>query len=57
MILPILIAIFFLCLIMGVIIKMAITGQTKKKGAKKIRKKVLPMFYGKGSIFKKIEKL
>jgi hypothetical protein len=32
---------------------MVMTGKTKRKGAKKLRKKLLPMFYGKKSIFKK----
>jgi hypothetical protein len=38
-----------------VIYKMVSTGRTHRKGAKKLRKKLLPMFYGKTSIFNKIK--
>lgn len=42
-----------LALTMYVIYQMVSTGRTHRKGAKKLRKKLLPMFYGKTSIFAK----
>jgi len=33
--------------------QMISTGRTRRKGAKKLRKKLLPMFYGKTSMFSK----
>ena len=38
-----------------VIYKMVTTGKTHRKGAKKLRKKLLPMFYGKTSVFAKLK--
>jgi hypothetical protein len=38
-----------------VIYKMVVTGKTHRKGAKKLRKKLLPMFYGKTSVFAKMK--
>jgi|GEM_PF-1636746 hypothetical protein len=38
-----------------VIYQMVRTGRTHRKGAKKLRKKLLPMFYGKTSIFAKMK--
>ena len=34
-----------------VIIQMVRTGRVHRKGAKKLRKKLLPIFYGKKSLF------
>jgi hypothetical protein len=38
-----------------VIYQMVSTGRTHRKGAKKLRKKLLPMFYGKTSVFAKMK--
>ena len=38
-----------------VICQMVSTGRTHRKGAKKLRKKLLPMFYGKTSVFAKMK--
>jgi hypothetical protein len=38
--------------------QMVSTGRVRKKGAKKIRKRILPFFYGKTSIFAtKVQKI
>ncbi len=42
---------------MYLIYQMVSTGRVRKKGAKKIRKKILPFFYGKTSIFADKSKL
>jgi hypothetical protein len=44
-----------LVFMMYVIYQMVSTGRTHRKGAKKLRKKVLPMFYGKTSVFAKLK--
>ena len=38
-----------------VIYKMISSGKSHRKGAKKLRKKLLPMFYGKTSVFAKMK--
>jgi len=44
---PLLVLVFMIY----VIYQMVSTGRLHRKGAKKIRKKLLPMFYGKKSLF------
>ncbi|HTA62033.1 MAG TPA: hypothetical protein VK835_06245 [Bacteroidia bacterium] len=38
-----------------IIYKMVSSGKAHRKGAKKLRKKLLPMFYGKTSVFAKMK--
>jgi len=38
-----------------IIYKMVSSGRSHRKGAKKLRKKLLPMFYGKTSLFAKMK--
>ncbi|HKC69223.1 MAG TPA: hypothetical protein VKG26_13385 [Bacteroidia bacterium] len=40
---------------MYIMYQMVSTGRTHRKGAKKLRKKLLPMFYGKTSLFAKMK--
>ncbi len=45
------ISLLILVFMIYVIYQMVSTGRVHKKGAKKLRKKLLPMFYGKTSVF------
>jgi len=45
------ISILALACMIYLVYQMVTTGRVRKKGAKKIRKKILPVFYGETSIF------
>ncbi len=48
-VIPLLVLVFM----MYVIYQMVTSGKAHRKGAKKLRKKLFPFFYGKSNIFKK----